>query len=83
MRFLGSAENFDLWFLFDADDGHKTHPLYVHRVTGGAVGWDFFPRAVTAHGFYRNVHLSAEDMKIIEAYLRNEAPWVLNKENKP
>jgi hypothetical protein len=79
-----------------AGDSVKNHeyPLRIHRVAGGSTNWDVFKLPLHMNveinasmepasrivGFWKDVTLSAEDVQIIEAYLRCFAPGVLGEE---
>ncbi len=70
------------------------YPLRIHRVAGGKTNWDVFklplhhneeldssmpPADRRYAGHWNDVTLSAEDVQIIETYLRCFAPGVLGE----
>jgi hypothetical protein len=96
LRFLGGTENFDLWIreANSVLETHE-YPLRIHRVGGGSINWDVFkvplhmneeinasmpPADRRIIGHWDDVTLSAEDVQIIEAYLRCFAPGVLGQQ---
>jgi len=77
---------------YAAPHPHPHYPLRIHRVAGGSTNWDVFkvplhlnkeinssmpPADRRYAGHWNDVTLSAEDVQIIEAYLRCFAPGVL------
>ena len=71
------------------------YPLRIHRVGGGSITWDVFkvplhhntelyghmpPADRRIVGHWKDVELSAEDVQIIEAYLRCFAPGMLGEQ---
>jgi len=90
LRFLGGTADFDLW-IRSAGKGIRLEPpaysLRIHRVAGGSTNWDVFELPLHMNvetngrivGFWKDVTLSAEDVQIIEAFLRCFAPGVLGE----
>jgi hypothetical protein len=84
LRFLGGTADFNLWVRIKSTNNY---PLRIHRVNGGSTNWDVFELPLHMNmetngrivGHWKDVTLSAEDVQIIEAYLRCFAPGVLGE----